>query len=55
MQKFKTVDELVHQLKPSEPVYCIRKQSIQTASNIFKKNFLEKFCMLLKLILIQRF
>ena len=25
MQKFKTVDELVSQLKPERPVYCIRK------------------------------
>ncbi len=39
MQKFKTVDELVGQLKPTEPVYCIRKKSIQIASKIFKKNF----------------
>ena len=39
MQKFKTVDELVSQLKPTEPVYCIRKKSIQIASKIFQKNF----------------
>tara|TARA_B100000427_G_scaffold290543_1_gene266840 strand:- start:1055 stop:2233 length:1179 start_codon:yes stop_codon:yes gene_type:complete len=39
MQKFKTVDELINQLKPTEPVYCIRKKSIQIASNIFQRNF----------------
>ena len=39
MQKFKTVDELVSQLKPTEPVYCIRKKSIQISSKIFQKNF----------------
>ena len=35
MQKFKTVDELVSQLKPERPVYCIRKKSIQVASKTF--------------------
>jgi len=39
MQKFKTVDELVNQLKPNEPVYCIRKKSIQLASKYFKNKF----------------
>jgi len=39
MQKFKSVDELVNRLKPSEPVYCIRTSSIRTASDYFQKNF----------------
>ena len=39
MQKFKTVEELVNQLKPNDPVYCIRKKSIQLASKFFKKKF----------------
>ena len=39
MEKFKTVDELVRQIKPVEPVYCIRKKSIQIASRIFQKKF----------------
>jgi len=39
MQKFKTVDEMISQLKPERPVYCIRKKSIQLASNIFQKKF----------------
>jgi ornithine decarboxylase len=39
MEKFKSVDELVNQLKPTEPVYCIRKKSIQLASKYFQKNF----------------
>tara|TARA_B100000427_G_scaffold177396_1_gene147565 strand:+ start:1015 stop:2193 length:1179 start_codon:yes stop_codon:yes gene_type:complete len=39
MQKFKSVDELVNQLKPTEPVYCIRKRSIQLASKFFQNRF----------------
>ena len=39
MQKFKTVDELVSQLKPERPVYCIRKKSIQIASKYFQNKF----------------
>tara|TARA_B100000700_G_scaffold320475_1_gene417819 strand:- start:2993 stop:4171 length:1179 start_codon:yes stop_codon:yes gene_type:complete len=39
MKKFKTVEELVNQLKPNNPVYCIRKQSINVASKYFQKNF----------------
>jgi len=39
MQKFKTVDELISQLRPVKPVYCIRKKSIQVASKIFQKIF----------------
>ena len=39
MKKFKSVDELVNQLKPNEPVYCIRKHSINIASKYFQKNF----------------
>ena len=39
MQKFKTVEELVNQLKPNDPVYCIRKKPIQLASKFFKNKF----------------
>ncbi len=39
MQKFKSVDELVSQLKPVEPIYCIRKKSIQIASKTFQNKF----------------
>ena len=39
MKKFKSVEKLINQLKPNNPVYCIRKQPIITASNFFKKNF----------------
>ena len=39
MQKFKSVDELVNQLKPTEPVYCIRRNSIRLASKFFKNKF----------------
>ena len=39
MQKFKSVDELVKQLRPTEPVYCIRRKSIQLSSKYFKNKF----------------
>ena len=39
MQKFKSVEELINQLKPEKPVYCIRKKSIESSV----KFFLEKF------------
>jgi ornithine decarboxylase len=39
MQKFKSVDELINQLKPEQPVYCIRKKSIQLASRYFRNKF----------------
>ncbi len=39
MQKFKSVEELVNQLKPDRPVYCIRKNSILSASSFFQNKF----------------
>ena len=39
MQKFKSVEDLVNQLRPDKPVYCIRKNSILSASNFFQKKF----------------
>ena len=42
MQKFKTVDDLINQLKPEKPIYCIRKKSIQLASTYFRNKFLGK-------------
>ena len=39
MQKFKSVDVLVNQLKPTEPVYCIRRNSIRLASRFFQNKF----------------
>ena len=39
MQKFKSVDEIVNQLKPTEPVYCIRRNSIRLASRFFQNKF----------------
>ena len=39
MQKFKSVEQLINQLKPEKPVYCIRKNSIQSATKYFLKNF----------------
>ena len=39
MQKFKSVEQLINQLKPEKPVYCIRKNSIQSAVKYFKNNF----------------
>ena len=39
MQKFKSVENLVNQLRPDKPVYCIRKNSILSASYFFQKKF----------------
>ena len=39
MQKFKTIDDLINQLKPEKPIYCIRKKSIQLASTYFRNKF----------------
>ena len=39
MKKFKSVDELVKQLKPTEPVYCIRRNSINLSSKFFQNKF----------------
>ena len=39
MQKFKSVEQLVNQLRPDKPVYCIRKKSILSASRLFQKKF----------------
>ena len=48
MQKFKSVEELVNQLRPIKPVYCIRKESIKLASKYFQKNFPGKVLYALK-------
>ena len=48
MQKFKTVEELVNRLKPVEPVYCIRKKTIQLASKFFQNKFPGKVLYALK-------
>jgi len=39
MQKFDSVDKVVNKLRPVDPIYCIRKNSINTACNWFNKNF----------------
>ena len=39
MEKFKNVDKLVSQLKPSNPVYCIRAETLKKASKYFQNNF----------------
>ena len=39
MKKFKTVDELISQLQPDKPIYCVRKKSIQAASKFFQEKF----------------
>jgi len=39
MQKFNSVDELVNIIKPVDPIYCIRPNSIKTACSWFKGNF----------------
>ena len=39
MQKFSDVNELVNTLKPEEPVYCIRPNSIKKSVEFFKNKF----------------
>ena len=39
MQKFKSVEQLINQLKPEKPVYCIRKNSIESAVKFFINAF----------------
>jgi ornithine decarboxylase len=39
MQKFNSVDDLVNTIRPVDPVYCIKPNSIKTACSWFKKNF----------------
>ena len=39
MQKFESTDEVVNKLRPVDQIYCIRKNSINTACNWFNKNF----------------
>ena len=39
MRKFKDVNELVNELKPDYPVYCIRPDSIKRSTKFFKENF----------------
>ena len=39
MQKFNSVDELVNTIRPVEPIYCIRPNSIKSACSWFKENF----------------
>ena len=48
MQKFKSVADLVNQLKPTKPVYCLRKKSIKLASKYFQRNFPGKILYALK-------
>ena len=50
MQKFSNVEEVVNALRPVNPVYCIRPNSIKKAVNFFKNNFSETFYMLLRQI-----
>ncbi len=39
MQKFKSVEDLINQLKPDKPIYCIRRHSVTRASKFFQKYF----------------
>ena len=39
MAKFRSVEELVKQLRPVDPVYCYRRDSIKSATNWFNSNF----------------
>ena len=48
MQIFKSVENLINQLKPEKPVYCIRRNSILSASKFFQNNFPGKILYALK-------
>ena len=39
MQKFNSIDELVDTVRPVDPIYCIRPNSIKLACGWFKDNF----------------
>ena len=39
MQKFNSVDQLVNNIRPVDPIYCIRPNSIKSACSWFKTNF----------------
>ena len=39
MRKFESVDELVNELKPDYPVYCIRPESIKKSTSFFRDHF----------------
>ena len=39
MRKFGGVNELINTLKPENPVYCIRPNSIKKSVEFFKNNF----------------
>ena len=39
MQKFNSVDELVNTIRPVDPIYCIRPNSIKSACGWFKNSF----------------
>jgi len=39
MRKFTSVNELVNTLKPEDPVYCIRPNSVKKSVEFFKNNF----------------
>ena len=39
MQKFNSVAELVNTIRPVNPIYCIRPDSIKSACSWFKSNF----------------
>ena len=39
MQKFNSVEELINSVRPVNPIYCIRPNSIKTACGWFKRKF----------------
>ena len=39
MRKFGSVNEMINTLKPENPVYCIRPNSIKKSVEFFKNNF----------------
>ena len=39
MEKFSNVNDLVNTLKPVNPIYCIRPDTIKNSVKVFKDNF----------------
>ena len=39
MQRFNSVDELISSIRPVDPIYCIRPDSIKLACEWFRTNF----------------
>ena len=55
MEKFSNVNELVNTLKPVNPIYCIRPDTIKNSIKVFKDKFPGKVLYAVKLIQMNMF